>query len=105
MGMFDDVNFVTVCPQCGARMDGFQSKDLDCQLDRVEPDSLVNFYSSCHGCNTWVEFTRKPAAAEPREVPLTESQVLALGFTKTVDTGRMKPTSLSPSQGTEPIQP
>lgn len=92
MGMFDEVNFVTDCPECGARMDGFQSKDLGCQLERVEPDALLNFYSHCRACGTRVEFTRMPAAGEPREVPLTEAEVLALGFTKEVAPRRLAST-------------
>lgn len=98
MGMFDEVNFVTACPECGAQMAGFQSKDRACLLEKVEPDSLLNFYSFCRGCGAWVEFTRLPAIAAPREVPLTEAQVLALGFTKTVTPGRMAPTNPIPSQ-------
>lgn len=100
MGMFDEVNFAMDCPECGHRIDGFQTKDLACRMDTVEPDSLLNFYSACRGCGAWVEFTRMPAVAQPRREPMTEAQVLAHGFTRAVTPGRTKPENPIPSQGT-----
>lgn len=85
MGMFDDVHFEMNCPKCGAMVKGFQSKDLDCTLDLVEPDALQNFYSSCRSCKAWIEFSRpRPKGAPLREKSLTIAEVEALGFEMSV---------------------
>lgn len=78
MGMFDEVNFEMPCPNCGARLDSFQTKDLDCTMDKVEPDNLREFYTSCK-CGNWVELIR-PNSGIRRRVPLTLAQVEAMGF-------------------------
>lgn len=80
MGMFDYVNFEMDCPTCGKPMRGFQSKDALCEMDLIEPDDLGNFYSSCRGCKTWVEFTRPRPQSPKRDKPLTLEQVKAMGF-------------------------
>ena len=59
MGMFDYVNFECDCPKCGERVTGFQSKDRDCELGRLEISEVDNFYTKCEGCHTWVEFQRR----------------------------------------------
>jgi hypothetical protein len=84
MGMFDYVNFKMPCPKCGTELNDFQSKDLGCDMKTVEPDALVCFYDQCMKCRTWVEFSRDYPAHEKRPEPLTEEQVIALGFTKHV---------------------
>lgn len=81
MGMFDEVNFKMGCPKCGKPVSGFQTKDLDCTMDMVEPDAIRNFYSSCRECGTWIEFSRVPSRTPPRETPLSLDEVKALGFT------------------------
>ena len=90
MGMFDDVNFKAKCPTCGANMSGFQSKDGYCVMETIEPDTVNSFYSNCRKCKTWVEFIREPEVkVKPpgRVVPLTEDEVVALGFKKYVRIG------------------
>jgi hypothetical protein len=84
MGMFDYVNFKTSCPTCGTEMHGFQTKDRGCDMVTVEPDSVNDFYSSCRKCDTWVEFFRPAGNTPTRAVPITEAEVLALGFEKEV---------------------
>lgn len=59
MGMFDWVNFKCECPECGAEVSGFQTKDLECELQTVEPQLLDHFYSSCGRCGTWIDFYRE----------------------------------------------
>jgi hypothetical protein len=84
MSLFDNVHFVTTCPKCGAPLGGFQSKDGACNLDTVEPDTVRQFYSSCRACSEWVEYSRDDLPDTPlRPEPLTEQEVLALGFVKT----------------------
>lgn len=81
MGMFDSVNFRMSCPNCGKEISDFQSKDGECILAIIEPDSVDNFYGGC-SCGQEVEFTR-PSRAEilaPRKPALTKEQVMALGF-------------------------
>lgn len=82
MGMFDDVNFKTACPDCGSEMSGFQSKDGACEMLVVEPTEVRNFYSSCAKCGTWVEFFRPRPKIQARATPWTEAEVTALGFEK-----------------------
>ncbi len=55
MGMFDDVDVSVECPECGALVDGFQSKDGPCLLDRLEPVEVDHCYSACSGCGAWVD--------------------------------------------------
>lgn len=79
--MFDYVHFEMNCPTCGAPVKGFQSKDYACELETIEPDAIQNFYSSCRGCNTWIEFSRpKPKGAPLREKSLTLDEVVSMGF-------------------------
>lgn len=50
------------CPNCTAKMDGWQTKDSICQLANVHYTRVQNFYTSCScygGCGTWVEYTDK----------------------------------------------
>lgn len=59
--MFDYVNYECVCPRCKNKVDGFQSKDGECTLGTIEPESVSNFYSSCGVCGAWIEFDVIPA--------------------------------------------
>lgn len=80
MGMFDWINFKMDCVNCGAVVDGFQSKDRDCTLATLEPDSVNYFYSSCKSCGAWIEFDRVLPVTEKRYTPLTLAEVTSLGF-------------------------
>ncbi len=83
MGMFDWVNVEMLCPLCKKGIvKRFQSKSNDCQLDTLDPQYVVNFYSECPKCKEWIEFSRDweiPSRA-PRETPYTKKEVEALGF-------------------------
>lgn len=70
MGLFDYVNFKTKCPNCGATVDGFQSKDGPCELERLEYWKVKKFYSSCPKCNTWIEY-ELPKETQPK-MPISE---------------------------------
>jgi len=58
---FDWVDFACLCPNCGARLDSFQTKDLCNQADTVDYRIAYHFYAECH-CGAWIDFIRKPAA-------------------------------------------
>ena len=58
MGMFDYVNHEAKCPECGAIVDGFQSKDGPCELITLEISDVDNFYTDCAKCNAWLEYER-----------------------------------------------
>jgi len=83
MGMFDYVNFKMSCPECGAAMANFQTKDHRCCLETVEPDAVHNFYAGCT-CGAWVEFTRPLPVLEVRLEPLTVEDIARLGYTRKV---------------------
>lgn len=59
MGMFDYVKYECVCPVCKNKVDGFQTKDKDCILDVIQPQSVDNFYTHCGTCGVWIEFYRE----------------------------------------------
>jgi hypothetical protein len=56
----DHVDFTCPCPNCGARIEGFRTKDLCNQFDTVDPRIVYHFYAECR-CGTWIDFIRKPA--------------------------------------------
>ncbi len=58
--MFDyvDTDGPVPCPACGKPVTGFQSKDLDCMLDKVHWTKVSRFYSSCV-CGEWIEYRRE----------------------------------------------
>ena len=56
MGMFDCIEYECVCPVCKKKVSGFQSKDRDCILDRMKPQDVDKFYSSCDTCGCWIEY-------------------------------------------------
>ena len=86
MGMFDYVNFKTQCPKCGADVDDFQSKDGPCVMTALEPQRTRRFYAPCSECKAWVEYTRPEKNEEPiRGTPWTHDEVIAMGFTRTVE--------------------
>ncbi len=58
MGMFDYIDYETVCPICHEKIEEFQSKCHDCQLKTLHPHEVMNFYRSCNKCGCWVEFER-----------------------------------------------
>lgn len=65
VGMFD---YVTVEPQqycrnCGAELNGWQSKDGNCTLDTIHFSFVNSFYTDCNVCHEWHEYRRKRAAS------------------------------------------
>ena len=65
MGMFDWIEFKIPCPNCGTEVKDFQSKDGNCELQRLTVKELVQqsygnakFYTNCPNikCNMWIEF-------------------------------------------------
>ena len=86
MGMFDYVNFEMKCPKCGGLVTEFQSKDAGCDLDKIEPDSVSNFYAPCD-CGAWIEFY-KPRVNRPlRENKLSLDDIHGLGYEMKVTDG------------------
>ena len=66
MGMFDTIKDKIFCPYCGklSEENEYQTKDIECMLDRWEIKDLiefgkslmtVHFYSECRYCGKWVE--------------------------------------------------
>ena len=66
MGMYDCVKYKMDCPECGKKLDSFQSKDGKCMLAQIEFWEVNNFYDLCGNCGAWIEFNRiKPRKREP----------------------------------------
>lgn len=62
MGMFDTVTDVEIaCPECGASLGEFQSKDGPCVCNEISFRDVTNFYISCRYCDSWIEFNLKPS--------------------------------------------
>lgn len=59
MGMFDVINdFSMDCPICGNHLTDFQTKDNEPLMNRVDKDSVNEFYTMCDDCSVWVQFER-----------------------------------------------
>lgn len=68
MGTFDWVNVPVeiACPKCEkALTGGWQTKDTDCLMVKVELDEVDTFYTSCRECGEWVQYHRKQITKTP----------------------------------------
>jgi hypothetical protein len=65
MGMYDLINYEMICPNCEKKVDGFQTKDLSCQMETFNPDQCDNFYSICDYCDARIEFDRIKQNIDP----------------------------------------
>ena len=54
MGLFDSVNYKAKCPNCGANIDTWQTKEGACILELLEPWEVKYFHGSCE-CGAWIE--------------------------------------------------
>jgi hypothetical protein len=77
MGMYDNINFEMNCPKCGKLLSDFQSKDGPCILEMLEPDSVMNFYTSCD-CGEWVEFHK--AQDRKHQPKLAMNDIINMGY-------------------------
>jgi hypothetical protein len=57
---FDRVDYECPCPNCGAPVSGFRTKDLCNQFDTVDFRIAHHFYAECQ-CGAWIDFIRKTA--------------------------------------------
>lgn len=72
MGMFDRIKFEIDCPECGHKVNSFQSKDGACQLYDLDFWEVDNFYALCENCKAWIAFDRK----SPREkAPISDYEM------------------------------
>jgi hypothetical protein len=70
MGMFDDITDVPPlnCRKCGAPVSNWQSKDGDCQLEKIPYWEVRDFYSMCSNekCREWHQYhLKEPAIPRP----------------------------------------
>ena len=56
----DWVDYRCPCPDCGAEVSGFRTKDLCNTLDTVDYRIAYHFYAECE-CGAWIDFIRKAA--------------------------------------------
>lgn len=85
VGMFDWINYECDCPVCGKKVDGFQSKDGDCQLETIEPATVNHFYTDCTGCDSWMDFKRDQPGPFTRTVETPMTWPVNDRYTKIVD--------------------
>jgi hypothetical protein len=57
---FDRVDYECPCPNCGALVRGFRTRDLCNQLDTVDYRIAHHFYAECE-CGAWIDFIRRAA--------------------------------------------
>lgn len=57
--MFDYIKFETDCPECGAKLKNFQSKDGPCMLETLDYWEVDNFYDYCDKCGARVYYNLK----------------------------------------------
>lgn len=67
MGMFDEIEFSCDCPTCGDKVSDFQSKDGPCELLKLKPLQVSNFYAICRNCKTWIEYRRLASMPDLQE--------------------------------------
>jgi outer membrane lipopolysaccharide assembly protein LptE/RlpB len=72
MGMYDYVDAPPLaCPECGQMISGWQSKDADCNLDRISISQVQEFYALCQ-CGVWAEYRlRRPSVVTLNDFELT----------------------------------
>lgn len=60
MGMYNWVDFEIECPNCGGKIDSFQSKPWNGKLERLDPWNVEEeFHDGCDQCGAWIEYVRK----------------------------------------------
>ncbi len=80
MGSYDRINFQMQCPNCGAELDDFQSKDSLCEGAFISPMHVKEFYSECN-CGEYVIFKRNSIDhLLIRVFPYSLDEVSRLGF-------------------------
>ena len=57
---FDWVDYQCSCPNCGAEVTGFRTRDLCNLFDTVDYRITNHFYTTC-ACGTCIDFIRKRA--------------------------------------------
>lgn len=55
--MFDYINYECECPCCHSAVTDFQSRSGNCNMSRLTPNSVEEFYGMC-SCGAWLEFSR-----------------------------------------------
>lgn len=70
MGVYDDVDIEIDCPTCGAKVDGFQTKDgpmcfktlvvgipFKWDIPYILKNLTLKAYSTCDKCRSWIEIS------------------------------------------------
>ena len=83
MGLYDYVNFEMPCPNCGALLDSFQTKDGLNALEKIEPNDVHEFYDLCKECGAFITFSRQRYPPVPK--PATREDVEKMGFRMTIE--------------------
>lgn len=74
MGMFDYVDFEMSCPDCGALLKDWQSKDRECNLEILPVTTVEHLMTSCDTCYTSVHICLMRPIQRPPGCNLKEEE-------------------------------
>ncbi len=81
MSMYNMVNAVIYCPNCGATIRDFFTKEGQLELKKVDPIGIDYFYCACQDCKQQFEFKKEcTSTVEARSMPFTLRELTGLGF-------------------------
>jgi hypothetical protein len=81
MSMYNMVNAVIYCPNCGATIKDFFTKEGQLETKKVDPIGINYFYCACLDCSTWFEFKKEcTPTTVARDAPFTLKELTELGF-------------------------
>jgi hypothetical protein len=73
MGCFNWIDYECECPECGALVNSFQSKDGPCDMTKLRPWEVEHFYGECPGCKKKLHLSLTETAKTIRDFALQEA--------------------------------
>jgi hypothetical protein len=81
MSMYNMVNAVIYCPNCGATIKDFYTKEGDLGIKKVDPIGINYFSCACLDCKQSFEFKKEcTPTTVARDAPFTLKELTGLGF-------------------------
>jgi hypothetical protein len=66
MGLYDYVDFKANCPDCGEEETHWQTKEMVCRMEVLNPSLVSFFYTICDNCDAWISYTRQENCGCPK---------------------------------------